>query len=88
MTGQRSPPLVQRVGKWRQQVGIKSGWSWVVYRLRCMNYYEPVMLLPYVSRIPLVVNTAPTSFNSISEEEEDKIWHYSATVSNNDWVQN
>ena len=58
-----------------------------------MNYYEPVMLLPYVFRIPLVVNTMPTSFNSIPwglEEEEDKIWHciYNAIVSNNDWVQN
>ena len=58
-----------------------------------MNYYEPVMLLPYVFRIPPVVNTAPSSFNSIPwdpEEEGDKFCHciYSITVSNNDWLQN
>ena len=51
MTGQRSPPVVRRVGMRNQQVGIKSGWLWVVYRLWCMNYYERVMLLPYVFRI-------------------------------------
>lgn len=57
----------------------------MVYRLRCMNYYEPVMLLPYVFRIPPAVNTTPSSFNSIPwdpEEEEVKIWHctYNATL--------
>lgn len=65
----------------------------MVYRLRCMNYYEPVMLLPYVFRIPSVANTTPSSFKFIPwdpEEQEDKIWHciYNAIVSNNDWLQN
>ena len=61
MTGQQSPPVVRRVGMRNQQVGIKSGWLWVVYRLWCMNYYERVMLLPYVFRILPVAIFAPSS---------------------------
>ena len=40
-----------------------------------MNYYEPVMLLPYVFRMILVTNTTPSSFASIpwdAGEQEDK----------------
>jgi hypothetical protein len=40
-----------------------------------MNYYEPVMLLPYVFRMPLVANTTPSYFAFIpwdAEEQGDK----------------
>jgi len=40
-----------------------------------MNYYEPVMLLPYVFRMFPVANTTPSSFSFIPwdlEEQEDQ----------------